>query len=71
MESPPSSGFLSRSTRRQVRADHLRNLSGPFGASPSTGFWEWVLGDLREKNRMHVITSIDAQTGALLARNRI
>jgi cyclic beta-1,2-glucan synthetase len=34
-----------------------------------TGYWEWVLGELRQKSAMHVITEIDQQTGALLARN--
>jgi cyclic beta-1,2-glucan synthetase len=33
------------------------------------GYWEWVLGELRTKNAMHVATEIDPQTGALLARN--
>jgi cellobiose phosphorylase len=30
---------------------------------------EWVLGDLRQKTAMHVITEIDPKTGALFARN--
>jgi len=30
---------------------------------------EWVLGDLREKNAPHIITEIDPQSGAILARN--
>ena len=34
-----------------------------------TGYWEWVLGDLRQKSAMHVVTEIDPQTNALLARN--
>ena len=34
-----------------------------------TGYWEWVLGELRAKSAMHVVTEIDQQTGALLARN--
>ena len=32
-------------------------------------YWEWVLGDLRQKNQMHVVTEVDGRTGALLARN--
>lgn len=35
-----------------------------------TGYMEWVLGDLRAKSIMHVITEADTSTGALLARNR-
>jgi cellobiose phosphorylase len=35
-----------------------------------TGYWEWVLGDLRQKTLLHVQTEQDAATGAVLARNR-
>ncbi len=34
-----------------------------------TGYWEWVLGELRSKTSMYITTEIDAQTGALFARN--
>lgn len=34
-----------------------------------TGYIDWVLGDQRTKTQMHVITEIDAPTGALFARN--
>ena len=34
-----------------------------------TGYWEWVLGELRPKMRCMSQTEIDPQTGALLARN--
>ncbi|MBI4863725.1 MAG: cyclic beta 1-2 glucan synthetase [Candidatus Riflebacteria bacterium] len=34
-----------------------------------TGYWEWVLADLRCKSLMHVVTELDPRTGALLARN--
>nr|HPK00071.1 cyclic beta 1-2 glucan synthetase [Candidatus Hydrogenedentota bacterium] len=34
-----------------------------------TGYAEWVLGDLRPKTMLHVITEVDPQSGALLARN--
>lgn len=33
------------------------------------GYWEWVLGELRGRNLMHVVTEIDGRSGALLARN--
>ncbi len=36
----------------------------------ATGYVEWVLGDLREKSAMHVITEIDPNSGAIFARNR-
>nr|WP_242518249.1 MULTISPECIES: glucoamylase family protein [Thiorhodovibrio] len=34
-----------------------------------TGYVEWVLGDLRPKSALHVVTEIDPSSGALLARN--
>ncbi len=34
-----------------------------------TGYLDWVLGDERAKTLMHVVTELDAETGALLARN--
>ena len=34
-----------------------------------TGYVEWVLGDLREKTAMHVVTEIDPASGAIFARN--
>jgi len=34
-----------------------------------TAYVEWLLGDIREKSAMHVVTEVDPQTGALFARN--
>jgi cellobiose phosphorylase len=47
----------------------LRNLSGRPRLLSVTGYWEWVLGELRHKSLLHVQTEVDAKTGALLARN--
>ena len=47
----------------------IRNLSGVPRQISATGCWEWVLGDLREKNLQHVQTEIDPKSGALMARN--
>jgi cellobiose phosphorylase len=47
----------------------LRNISGRPRRLSVTGYWEWVLGDLRQKNLMHIQTEVDLKTGALLARN--
>ncbi|MEO7465207.1 MAG: glycosyl hydrolase family 65 protein, partial [Nitrosospira sp.] len=47
----------------------VRNQSGRPRKLSATGCIEWVLGDLPEKNRMHVVTEIHPATGALLARN--
>jgi cellobiose phosphorylase len=47
----------------------LRNVSGHPRRLSVTGYWEWVLGDLRQKSLLHVQTEVDLKTGALLARN--
>ena len=47
----------------------LRNISGRRRRISVTGYWEWVLGDQRQKNLLHVQTEVDHKTGALLARN--
>jgi cyclic beta-1,2-glucan synthetase len=47
----------------------LRNDSGRPRRLSATGYVEWLLGDLREKTAMHVVTSSDPGSGALLARN--
>jgi cellobiose phosphorylase len=47
----------------------LRNVSGRLRKISVTGYCEWVLGDLRHKNLLHVQTEVDLKTGALLARN--
>ena len=47
----------------------VRNRSGRSRRLSVTGYAEWVLGDVRPKSVMHVVTEVDAQTGALIARN--
>ena len=47
----------------------LRNVSGGPRRLSVTGYWEWVLGDLRHKNLLNIQTEVDLKTGALLARN--
>jgi len=47
----------------------VRNGSGRARRLSATGYVEWVLGDLRSKCAMHVLTEIDAASGALFARN--
>ena len=47
----------------------LRNESGRPRRLSATGYVEWVLGDLRPKSVMHVISEVDPTTGALFARN--
>ena len=48
---------------------NVRNESDRFRRLSATGYVEWVLGDLRPKSTMHVVTEMDAASGALLARN--
>ena len=47
----------------------LRNDSGRTRKLSATGYVEWVLGDLREKSMMHVITEVDPNSGAIFAQN--
>ena len=47
----------------------VRNASGRTRRLSATGYVEWVLGDLRPKTAMHVITEVEPKSGALLARN--
>lgn len=47
----------------------LKNISGRSRRLSVTGYWEWVLGDLRQKSLLHVRTEVDHRSGALLARN--
>ncbi len=45
------------------------NKSGRLRRLSVTGYIEWVLGELRTKSMMHVITEMDPNSGALWARN--
>ncbi len=47
----------------------LRNDSGRPRRVSVTGYVEWVLGDLRPKAAMHLVTDIEPASGAVLARN--
>jgi cyclic beta-1,2-glucan synthetase len=47
----------------------LRNLSTHARRLSATGYVEWVLGDLRPKTNLHVITEINPTSGTLFARN--
>ncbi|HEY4689795.1 MAG TPA: glucoamylase family protein, partial [Anaerolineae bacterium] len=47
----------------------VRNESGRSRRLSATGYAEWVLGALRPKTAMHVITELDPNSGALFARN--
>ena len=47
----------------------ITNHSGRSRHLSVTGYWEWVLGELRSKSQMHVVTEVDPVTGAIFARN--
>lgn len=47
----------------------LRNNSGRTRRISITGYAELVLGELRNRTMMHVVTEMDSRTGTLLARN--
>lgn len=47
----------------------VRNESGRARRLSATGYVEWVLGDLRAKTLMHVITELGPAGAGLLARN--
>jgi cyclic beta-1,2-glucan glucanotransferase len=47
----------------------IRNVSQRQRRLSVTGFWEWALGDSRQRNMLYVQTEVDGKTGALLARN--
>ncbi len=47
----------------------VRNESGRSRRLSATGYVEWVLGDLRSKSAMHVITEVNSNNGVLFAHN--
>lgn len=47
----------------------LRNVSGRNRRISITGYYEWVLADLRQKSLLHIHTEIDIKTGVFFARN--
>ncbi|MCD9029379.1 cyclic beta 1-2 glucan synthetase [Luteimonas sp. BDR2-5] len=47
----------------------LRNLSGRARRLSATGYVEWILGDIRVKSQMHVVSEQDPASGVLTARN--
>ena len=47
----------------------LRNLSDVSRRLSITGYVEWILGDLRARGQMHIVTAIHAESGVFLASN--
>ncbi|MBX9693816.1 MAG: cyclic beta 1-2 glucan synthetase, partial [Cyanobacteria bacterium] len=61
--------FVAKDAPVKFSVLKVRNGSGRPRRLSATGYVEWVLGDLRSKSAMHVVTEIDPKTGALFARN--
>ena len=59
---PPDDPIKLIRLRIQNVSDRPRKLSATYYA-------EWVLGTARDETAMHVVTEVDTETGALLARN--
>ena len=59
---PPADPIKLIRLRIHNMTDRRRKLSATYYA-------EWVLGPARDSTAMHVVTEIDTETGALLARN--
>jgi cyclic beta-1,2-glucan synthetase len=47
----------------------IKNTSGRSRKISATGYAEWVLGELRPKTAMYIISELDPSTGAIFARN--
>lgn len=61
--------YVARDAPIKFAVLKVRNHSGRLRRLSATGYIEWVLGELRPKSMMHVITEMDPNTGALVARN--
>ncbi len=48
----------------------LNNKSQRARQLSATGYTEWILGDLKTKTQMHVVTDVDSHTGAIIAYNK-
>ncbi len=48
---------------------NIRNLSNRTRRISLTGYVEWVLGESRQRNALHVVTRLDPLTGAVFASN--
>ncbi len=47
----------------------VTNHSGRQRHLSATGYWEWVLGEVRSKSLMHIATEVDPVSNAIFARN--
>jgi cellobiose phosphorylase len=61
--------FVALDTAVKFSVLKVRNDSGRLRKLSATSYAELVLGDLRPKSNMHVITEIDSGSGSIFARN--
>jgi len=61
--------YVARDAAVKLSTLKIRNASGRARQISVMGYVEWVLGDLRSKSAMHIVTEKDGETGALFARN--
>jgi cyclic beta-1,2-glucan synthetase len=47
----------------------VANKSGRWRKLTATGYVEWILGELKSKSLMHIVTELDSTSGALIAKN--
>ena len=61
--------YVARDAPIKFMVLKVRNESARSRRMSATGYVEWVLGDLRPKSVMHVVTEMDLHSGAFFARN--
>ncbi len=61
--------FVSLDDRVKFSTLKIRNISGRRRRLSATAYCELVMGTIRDKYHMHILTEIDPKSGALLARN--
>jgi cellobiose phosphorylase len=61
--------YVARDAPVKFSVLKVRNESGRARQLSATGYVEWVLGDLRSKTMMHIITETDVAGGTIFARN--
>ncbi|MFA5115792.1 MAG: glucoamylase family protein [Candidatus Omnitrophota bacterium] len=61
--------FVSLEDRVKFSTLKIRNISGRRRHLSATAYCELVMGTLRDKYHMHILTEIDPKSGALFARN--
>jgi cellobiose phosphorylase len=61
--------FVATDAPVKLSRIRIANRSGRPRQLSVTSYWEWVLGELRNKSLMHVVTELDPLSGALFTRN--